>query len=95
MTYDGTLRSPQNAAYTECLTDPSFRRRGPCLPGGVRDPRLYWSVRATVAGVFTTVIRAVCEQLRSLALAGDATYLKCRQRVLEFLYERHHFVEAA
>ncbi|KWV43590.1 hypothetical protein AS156_25090 [Bradyrhizobium macuxiense] len=23
------------------------------------------------------------------------SYLKCRQRVLEFLYERHRFVEAA
>ncbi len=32
---------------------------------------------------------------KRLALAGDATYLKCRQRVLEFLYERHSFVEAA
>jgi len=32
---------------------------------------------------------------KRLALAGDPTYLKCRQRVLEFLYERHHFVEAA
>jgi nitrate/nitrite transport system ATP-binding protein len=32
---------------------------------------------------------------KRLALAGDTTYLKCRQRVLEFLYERHHFVEAA
>src|SRR4030081_2574943 len=32
---------------------------------------------------------------KRLALAGDATYLKCRQRVLEFLYERHRFVEAA
>ena len=32
---------------------------------------------------------------KRLALAGDATYLKCRQRVLEFLYERHHFVQAA
>ena len=32
---------------------------------------------------------------KRLALAGDAIYLKCRQRVLEFLYERHHFVEAA
>ncbi len=27
--------------------------------------------------------------------AADPTYLGCRQRVLEFLYERHHFVEAA
>ena len=32
---------------------------------------------------------------KRLALAGDATYLKSRQRVLEFLYERHHVVEAA
>jgi nitrate/nitrite transport system ATP-binding protein len=32
---------------------------------------------------------------RRLALAADPTYLKCRQRVLEFLYERHSFVEAA
>ena len=32
---------------------------------------------------------------KRLQLVGDATYLKCRQRVLEFLYERHHFVEAA
>jgi nitrate/nitrite transport system ATP-binding protein len=32
---------------------------------------------------------------KRLELATDATYLKCRQRVLEFLYERHHFVEAA
>ncbi|UTD29132.1 ABC transporter ATP-binding protein [Bradyrhizobium sp. WD16] len=30
-----------------------------------------------------------------LELAGNPTYLKCRQRVLEFLYERHRFVEAA
>jgi nitrate/nitrite transport system ATP-binding protein len=32
---------------------------------------------------------------KRLAIAGDQTYLKCRQRVLEFLYERHQFVEAA
>ena len=25
----------------------------------------------------------------------NLAYLKCRQRVLEFLYERHRFVEAA
>jgi len=30
-----------------------------------------------------------------LELAANATYLKSRQRVLEFLYERHRFVEAA
>ncbi len=32
---------------------------------------------------------------KRLELATSATYLKCRQRVLEFLYERHRFVEAA
>jgi nitrate/nitrite transport system ATP-binding protein len=32
---------------------------------------------------------------RRLELAANQTYLKCRQRVLEFLYERHSFVEAA
>jgi nitrate/nitrite transport system ATP-binding protein len=32
---------------------------------------------------------------KRLEVAANATYLKCRQRVLEFLYERHRFVEAA
>ena len=32
---------------------------------------------------------------RRLELATNPIYLKCRQRVLEFLYERHSFVEAA
>ena len=32
---------------------------------------------------------------KRLELSTNATYLKCRQRVLEFLYERHRFVEAA
>jgi nitrate/nitrite transport system ATP-binding protein len=32
---------------------------------------------------------------KRLELVTNQTYLKCRQRVLEFLYERHHFVEAA
>ncbi|MCC7345881.1 MAG: ABC transporter ATP-binding protein [Variibacter sp.] len=32
---------------------------------------------------------------RRLELAASAGYLRCRQRVLEFLYERHRFVEAA
>src|SRR5579871_6256015 len=30
---------------------------------------------------------------KRLELAGNASYLKCRQRVLEFLYERQRFVE--
>jgi nitrate/nitrite transport system ATP-binding protein len=32
---------------------------------------------------------------KRLELVADASFLKCRQRVLEFLYERHQFVEAA
>jgi nitrate/nitrite transport system ATP-binding protein len=32
---------------------------------------------------------------KRLDLAASPAYLKCRQRVLEFLYERHRFVEAA
>jgi nitrate/nitrite transport system ATP-binding protein len=32
---------------------------------------------------------------KRLELATNPIYLKCRQRVLEFLYERHRYVEAA
>ncbi len=32
---------------------------------------------------------------RRLELSANAIYLRCRQRVLEFLYERHSFVDAA
>jgi nitrate/nitrite transport system ATP-binding protein len=32
---------------------------------------------------------------KRLEMAANQTYLKCRQRVLEFLYERHRFVQAA
>jgi nitrate/nitrite transport system ATP-binding protein len=32
---------------------------------------------------------------KRLELTASQTYLKCRQRVLEFLYERHRFIEAA
>jgi nitrate/nitrite transport system ATP-binding protein len=32
---------------------------------------------------------------RRLELSANPIYLKCRQRVLEFLYERHRFIEAA
>jgi nitrate/nitrite transport system ATP-binding protein len=32
---------------------------------------------------------------KRLELAANPSYLKCRQRVLEFLYERHRYVEAA
>lgn len=32
---------------------------------------------------------------KRLEMAANPVYLKCRQRVLEFLYERHRYVEAA
>ena len=32
---------------------------------------------------------------KRIELASDPVYVKCRKRVLEFLYERHKFVEAA
>jgi nitrate/nitrite transport system ATP-binding protein len=32
---------------------------------------------------------------KRVELAADTTYLKCREAVLKFLYERHRFVEAA
>lgn len=32
---------------------------------------------------------------RRIELASDPTYLRCREAVLKFLYERHRFVEAA
>ncbi len=32
---------------------------------------------------------------KRLELLADPTFIKCRQRVLEFLYERHRFIEAA
>ena len=32
---------------------------------------------------------------KRLELASNQIYLKCRQRVLEFLYERHRYIEAA
>ena len=32
---------------------------------------------------------------KRLELVADPAFIKCRQRVLEFLYERHQFVEAA
>jgi len=38
---------------------------------------------------------ALARPRRRLEVAANPIYLKCRQRVLEFLYERHSFVEAA
>jgi nitrate/nitrite transport system ATP-binding protein len=32
---------------------------------------------------------------RRVELSSDRTFLRCREAVLKFLYERHRFVEAA
>jgi nitrate/nitrite transport system ATP-binding protein len=38
---------------------------------------------------------AISRPRNRIELASDRTYLKCRESVLRFLYERHRFVEAA
>jgi nitrate/nitrite transport system ATP-binding protein len=48
------------------------------------------------AATIGEVLDVPLERPRSrIALASDRTYLKCREAVLKFLYERHRFVEAA
>ncbi len=47
---------------------------------------------ATIGEVLTVPLPRPRERL---ALASDRTYLRCREAVLKFLYERHRFVEAA
>ncbi len=48
--------------------------------------------RATIGEVLDVKLARPRDRLQ---LATDATYLDCRQRVLQFLYERHRYVEAA
>jgi len=48
------------------------------------------------AAMIGEVLEVPLERPRKrIALASDWTYLKCREAVLKFLYERHRFVEAA
>ena len=47
---------------------------------------------AQIGEILAVPLARPCKRLE---LVADATYLKSRQRVLEFLYERHSFVEAA
>jgi len=47
---------------------------------------------AAVGGVLDVPLARPRERI---ALASDRTYLRCREAVLKFLYERHRFVEAA
>ena len=47
---------------------------------------------ATIGEVLDVPLRRPRDRI---SLATDSTYLECRQRVLQFLYERHRYVEAA
>ena len=47
---------------------------------------------ATIGEVLTVPL---ARPRKRLELASNPTYLKCREAVLKFLYERHRFVEAA
>jgi nitrate/nitrite transport system ATP-binding protein len=57
--------------------------------------RIVMMTNGPAAGIGEVLEVPLPRPRKRLALAGDAAYLKCRQRVLEFLYERHRFVEAA
>jgi nitrate/nitrite transport system ATP-binding protein len=48
--------------------------------------------QATIGEVLTVDLPRPRDRI---ALARDATYLACRQCVLQFLHERHRYVEAA
>ncbi len=48
--------------------------------------------QATIGEVLDVPLRRPRDRI---ALATDPVYLDCRQRVLQFLYERHRYVEAA
>jgi len=48
--------------------------------------------QATIGEILHVSLRRPRDRI---ALATDPAYLECRQRVLQFLYERHRYVEAA
>ena len=57
--------------------------------------RIVMMTNGPAAGIGEILEVPLARPRNRLELAANATYLKCRQRVLEFLYERHRFVEAA
>jgi nitrate/nitrite transport system ATP-binding protein len=57
--------------------------------------RIVMMTNGPAAGIGEVLAVPLPRPRARLALAGDATYLKCRKRVLEFLYERHRYVDAA
>jgi nitrate/nitrite transport system ATP-binding protein len=57
--------------------------------------RIVMMTNGPAAGIGEILDVPLARPRNRLELAANSTYLKCRQRVLEFLYERHRFVEAA
>ena len=57
--------------------------------------RIVMMTNGPAAQIGETLDVPLARPRKRLELAGNTTYLRCRQRVLEFLYERHRFVEAA
>ena len=57
--------------------------------------RIVMMTNGPAAGIGEVLDVPLARPRKRLALASDPTYLKCRRRVLEFLYERHRFIEAA
>jgi nitrate/nitrite transport system ATP-binding protein len=57
--------------------------------------RIVMMTNGPSATVGETLDVALPRPRNRLDLASDPVYLECRRRVLQFLYERHHYVEAA
>ncbi|MDB5600552.1 MAG: nitrate transport protein [Xanthobacteraceae bacterium] len=57
--------------------------------------RIVMMTNGPAAGIGEVLAVDLPRPRRRLELAANQTYLRCRQRVLEFLYQRHRFVEAA
>jgi|SRR5215467_4094160 len=67
------------------------------LDGGIKllSDRIVMMTNGPAAHIGEVLDVPLSRPRRRLELSANPTYLKCRQRVLEFLYERHSFVEAA
>ncbi len=57
--------------------------------------RIVMMTNGQAAGIGEVLEVPLARPRKRLELAANASYIRCRQRVLEFLYERHRFVEAA
>ncbi|MFN3507759.1 MAG: ABC transporter ATP-binding protein [Allorhizobium sp.] len=57
--------------------------------------RIVMMTNGPAARIGETLEVPIARPRNRIELASDRTYLKCREAVLKFLYERHRFVEAA